>query len=289
MNRMTIGVRLALGFALIISLLVVSMAISIYRLQAMDDFTESRVPKLATGGKIVEVLLQSSRQMRNVLILDHQDQIKSELAGVQKNRELVRELLARIEALVNDDAERKIFQDIAKARSAYEPLEQTFIDLAAKGDYVTAKDEMLGLLRIVQVKYIGAVDAFIEYQNASSASEARQAQASHRNARIALLALTLIAVAVGVLAAVLITRNLTKSLGGEPAYAADVASAIAEGDLTVEVRTRAGDRTSLLANMARMRDALSESVAEIRMSAEAVGSASGEIAKGNANLSRRTE
>ncbi|MDH5264184.1 MAG: methyl-accepting chemotaxis protein, partial [Betaproteobacteria bacterium] len=48
-------------------------------------------------------------------------------------------------------------------------------------------------------------------------------------------------------------------------------------------------RSSLLASMARMRDALSESVAEIRMSAEAVGSASGEIAKGNANLSRRTE
>ena len=289
MNRMTIGSRLSLGFALIISLLVVSMGISIYRLQAMDDFTESRVPKLATGGKIVEVLLQSARQMRNVLILDHQDQVKTELSGVQKNRELARDLLARIETLVNDDTERTLFQDIAKARGTYEPLEQTFIDLAAKGDYATAKDEMLGLLRVVQVKYIGAVNAFIEYQNASSASEARQAQASQKQTRMVLLALTLIAVAVGALAAVLITRNLTKSLGGEPAYAAEVASAIAEGNLTVEVRTRAGDRTSLLASMARMREALSESVAEIRMSAEAVGSASGEIAKGNANLSRRTE
>ena len=146
MKRLTIGARLSLGFALIISLLVVSMAISIYRLQAMDEFTQTRVPKLAAGGKIVETLLQSARQMRNVLILDHEEQIKSELADVHRNTELAKEMLDQVEKLLNDDTERNIFQDMTAARKAYEPLEQKYLDFAAKGDYSTAKDEMLGEL-----------------------------------------------------------------------------------------------------------------------------------------------
>jgi hypothetical protein len=45
---MTVGVRLALGFALVIAMLVASMAMSINRLQSLgssvEEFAQSRVP-----------------------------------------------------------------------------------------------------------------------------------------------------------------------------------------------------------------------------------------------------
>ena len=44
----------------------------------------------------------------------------------------------------------------------------------------------------------------------------------------------------------LITRNLLKVLGGEPAYAADVMRKVASGDFSVKVATRDGDQGSLL-------------------------------------------
>ena len=59
-------------------------------------------------------------------------------------------------------------------------------------------------------------------------------------------------------------RNILRQLGGEPAYAADIAGKIANGDLTVQVQTRDGDTTSLLAAMKEMNDKLVAIVTDVR-------------------------
>ncbi|QBK03655.1 chemotaxis protein [Hylemonella gracilis] len=86
-----------------------------------------------------------------------------------------------------------------------------------------------------------------------------------------------------------VTRAITGQLGGEPDYAANVAREIAAGNLLVDVQTKAGDRASLLAVMKEMRDSLAQVVSRVRQGAEAVSTASAEIAQGNSDLSSRTE
>jgi methyl-accepting chemotaxis protein len=290
---MTMKSRLALGFSLVIALLVISMSMSIRQLhvlgQSVEDFAQTRVPKLALGGKVVETLLQSARLMRNALILDHESEIATEIADVSRNTEVIHDSLAQIRKLVRDETEANLMKAVDSARAEYEPHEARFIEIAKKGDYSSAKDEMLGALRKAQGSYIQSVNAFIEYQTTNAEHEASQAQSGQKQARVVLVALMALAAIVAALAAWMITRSLIRSLGGEPAYAVNVARSIAEGDLTVGIATRARDTTSLLANMARMRDALAESVSEIRASARTVGQASNQIAQGNANLSTRTE
>jgi methyl-accepting chemotaxis protein len=293
MRNMSVATRLGLGFALVIGLLIACVATSIQQLHGLgarvEDFAQVRVPKLSLGGKVVESLLQSARQMRNVLVLDAEAEISSEIADVARNTDQVHEHLAQIKGLASGDTERNLLGAIEEARAKYDPLEQKFLAMAKKGDYSAAKDEMLGELRRAQDRYIGAVNAFIEYQSASGETEAREAQAGQRNARTMLIALGLLAAIVAGVAATVITRNLMLTLGGDPAYAVKVARAIAEGDLTIGIATRARDSSSVLASMARMRDALAASVSEIRASARMVQQASGQIAKGNADLSTRTE
>jgi methyl-accepting chemotaxis protein len=293
MTGMTVRVRLALGFSLVIALLVVSMATGVRQLQVLgssiDEFAQSRVPKLSLSGKIVETLLQSARQMRNVLLLDSESEVASELADVTRHSGEVHDLLAQVGKLVKEGTERGLFREIEAARTAYDPLEAQFVATAKKGDYPTAKDQMTGTLRKVQDRYISAVTSLIEYQMASGDAEARAAQESQARARNLLLVLAALGVVIAATAATLITKSLLRSLGGEPAYAARIAGLIAEGDLTVAVETKHGDRGSLLASIARMRDSLSASVSDIRSAAEVVGTASEQLAKGNANLSSRTE
>ena len=91
------------------------------------------------------------------------------------------------------------------------------------------------------------------------------------------------------LAVAVITRGLVRQLGGEPAYAADVAGRIAAGDLTMEVQGRADDRSSMLYAMAQMQQELTNTVGHIKGSAESIASATQQIASGNMDLSRRTE
>ncbi|MBB3211917.1 methyl-accepting chemotaxis protein [Herbaspirillum sp. Sphag1AN] len=102
----------------------------------------------------------------------------------------------------------------------------------------------------------------------------------------AILALVGIVVSAMMLA---IIRNITSSLGGEPAYAVDVAARIAGGDLTMQIETRAGDQRSLLYEMGRMRERLAAVIDGIRSGTESIDTGAKEIAAGNLDLSSRTE
>lgn len=101
-------------------------------------------------------------------------------------------------------------------------------------------------------------------------------------------ALVLIGVAMSLLCSAL-SRSITRSIGGEPAEAARVASAIAAGDLSVTVEIDGEDHASLLYALKTMRDQLVETVRGIQAAAAAITGASGEIAAGNQDLSSRTE
>jgi len=93
----------------------------------------------------------------------------------------------------------------------------------------------------------------------------------------------------GIALAYWITRNLLNQLGGEPAYATEIAGKIASGDLMVDVAVDARNRTSLLYAMKTMRDSLVKIVTEVRTGTDTIATASGQIASGNLDLSSRTE
>jgi methyl-accepting chemotaxis protein len=120
--------------------------------------------------------------------------------------------------------------------------------------------------------------AAIEKENAEN-------YASVRRQSIGLL---LIAVAVGFVLTLLVTRSLLQKLGGEPNYAAEVVTRIAEGDLSVRVQTANNDQSSLLYGMSRMVEKLKDIIGEVRGGAEALSSASAELSATAQGLSQGT-
>ena len=87
----------------------------------------------------------------------------------------------------------------------------------------------------------------------------------------------------------LIVRQLLAQLGGEPHDAVDLAQSVSQGDLSGHIGLRAGDRSSLLAQLDIMRESLGKVVSNVRQGAENVETSSAEIAQGNHDLSARTE
>jgi len=84
-------------------------------------------------------------------------------------------------------------------------------------------------------------------------------------------------------------RRLTRQLGGEPAYAKEIAGHIASGDLSGDIMLAPKDRSSMLHALKQMQTDLSETVGEITSSADAIALAASEISMGNVDLSHRTE
>jgi len=86
-----------------------------------------------------------------------------------------------------------------------------------------------------------------------------------------------------------LVRAIMRQLGGEPAYAAEIAQEVAKGNLAIHVALDPSDATSVLANMETMRANLAQLVQQVRQSSESIATGSSQIAMGNSDLSQRTE
>jgi methyl-accepting chemotaxis protein len=134
-----------------------------------------------------------------------------------------------------------------------------------------------------------ALERLADFKRKRATDARNNAASEYETMRVVMLAFVFGAMAAGVLLAVLIGRRLSAQLGGEPAYAADIADRIARGDLTARVATRPGDDSSMLASLGNMSTKLADIVGGIRHSSDSILFASREIAQGNTDLSQRTE
>jgi methyl-accepting chemotaxis protein len=86
-----------------------------------------------------------------------------------------------------------------------------------------------------------------------------------------------------------VNKSLRHTIGGAPEYVGEITQKIADGDLSIEVKTHATDQSSILHSVKAMQQRLADTIGEIRRSADTIATASGEIASGNMDLSARTE
>jgi len=133
------------------------------------------------------------------------------------------------------------------------------------------------------------VNTLIEERGAAAKSTIDNAASIFHASFVMLAALTLVLIALAFVVSEWVVRRLANQLGGEPAYAKEIASRIASGDLSNRINISGHDKASMLHALSGMQSGLSVTVAEIAASAEAIASASGEISQGNVDLSHRTE
>ncbi|AUX92854.1 methyl-accepting chemotaxis protein [Mixta gaviniae] len=102
------------------------------------------------------------------------------------------------------------------------------------------------------------------------------------------LMLVSIVVVCGVLG-LIFTRKIARPIGGEPAEAASLALAVAQGDLSRPISVQTNDSQSIFYAMQTMQQQLRNMVGEIMTASASVRSGASEIASGNLDLSSRTE
>ena len=129
----------------------------------------------------------------------------------------------------------------------------------------------------------------VEGRSASAKNLSEETSAIYANIRTLLIVLTLGGVLAGVALGVLITRSLTRQLGGEPGDVANAANAIASGDLSTHIDTQQAQPGSVVHAMHEMQAALRRIVSTVRESSDSIATGAQQIATGNSDLSQRTE
>jgi methyl-accepting chemotaxis protein len=130
------------------------------------------------------------------------------------------------------------------------------------------------------------VDALVEVETKLAQQRYDEAEKAGRAATRLSWIVFFFAAAAAAAAGLTVARAVSRQIGGEPEYAAEIARRVADGDLTVSIEVSAD--ASLLSAMRSMVERLSEVVAEVRASADGLASASKQVSGAAQSLSQVT-
>jgi methyl-accepting chemotaxis protein len=288
-----IGTRLKLGFGLVLLLTALLGATAYASLTtvktAARELADSWLPGLAhMGSARVAVLEIRDFEIKHSRALDagYMDEYE------EKMKTAATSLATSIKAFKDvglDAEEAKLFAAYEKAWGEYDVSHRKVLELGRAGKQDDAKDIGDGAAKMAADEVIASIDRLSAYEYAQGEAAGERANAIYQRARFGILAFVATALVIGLVMAFAITRGLIRQLGGEPRTAAELARAVATGDLTTTVPVRPGDTVSLMAALRDMQISLTRVVATVRQGSEGVAMASGEIAQGNNDLSGRTE
>jgi methyl-accepting chemotaxis protein len=293
---MKVGMRLGLGFALVLVLLVAVTVVGILRMAQIQDRLDHVVGVNNVSTRLViDMRNNVSERLASLRVLtlmtdpaDMEPELNKFKAQTGKYQD-AQQKLSQVFAANASGEEKALLEKIKEYEAAAMPAiaKASELYLAAKPEEATRV--MVKEIRPVQKKWMEALDALGQLEDKQNTQSQVDAEAAFANARNFMLVLLALAVVMGVAAAVVITRGLLKQLGGEPGYTARIAGSIAHGDLSIAIETKQSDRGSLLVEMKEMRNSLVGIVSQVRRGTETIGTASREIAAGNIDLSSRTE
>jgi methyl-accepting chemotaxis protein len=288
-NNLKLGVRLGLAFAFMLILLTTIATVSYTRVAALNDNIElmvnDRFPKTVQANDMIDSINAIARQLRNAYIYSGAEQQKS-IDSIPPQRKIISDNLETLNKSITSEKGREILKRIGDARAAYIADQDKFLDLLKADKKVDIVALMQGGLRRTQTDYLAAVNDLIKFQTEAMNKAGKEADelagATERLIIIVGSAAALMAVLLGWV----ITRSITKQLGGEPGYARDMVVRVAEGDLTAKLVTHPKDESSLLYAMKTMVDKLSQVVSEVNSGAQALASASEEVSATSQSLSQ---
>ena len=188
-------------------------------------------------------------------------------------------------SLARDAAEDRLAQDTGAKRADMQHAIDAFAAAIASGDHRAIVDAASAMTP-VYVVMTASDNALKKYQSELGERGYERAQQNYAALRIACVVM----VVLGVVMAGLSWLSLRRAIAGPIADALQHFERIARGDLREAVEVKSHDEMGLLlAGLSRMRSSLIDTVTTVRGGVESIGTATREIASGNADLSGRTE
>ncbi len=290
MRDLRIGMRLGLGFAIVLLLLAVMTGVGVLRMHSASRLTQELVEQrvhnerqMAEWNQIIEV--NAARAAAAYLAPDaaQQKAIEDVMAASSKRATEIQDYLGRT---LLDDASRQGHAAVIEARKRYIAVRKNTLAAKAAGDMANAQRLYNGDLNTTRDAYLGALAGLLKTQQTALDDTAAQIQRNYASGRNLLVALGLAAIVIGMLLAWRITRTITEPLQ----QAVRVAENVSSGDLTSDIAAASRDETGqLMAALKKMNGSLVTIVGQVRNGTDTISTASSEIAAGNLDLSSRTE
>jgi len=290
-TNLKIGVRLGLGFAILVMLLIATGFLGGNRLASLNGemsmVVNETYPKTVYANDIIIQENLIIRATRNLLLMSDPEQIKAQSAIFPPAFQAVATDMDKLDKGIKSERGRELFKEIQRSRTEYVAASDQVLKNIAAGE----KDKALALLFAggtfdLQQKYMKSLTELIKYQDKLMKDAGALVEQQYRSALNLIILLTATALLVAMAIAYFITRSITRPLN----RAVGLAETVAAGDLTSRIDSNSKDETGKLLSALKVMNArLLQIVGEVRVSTDTIATASSEIATGNLDLSSRTE
>jgi methyl-accepting chemotaxis protein len=287
--NLKIGVRLGLGFGVVLALLagvallgINGMSRSNDALHHIVDVNIHKIELLDTMSQSVHI---SARVIRTVALLHDENETNIQKKKIVEARRKYDEAFSELQKMSMDEAGQSFVAQIKEQGTVGRTDNDKFLELV-KTDQAQAVDFLIKEAIPTTAKWQDSLLNFIELQKEKSRKNEKAAEETYLSAQLLMLTMTGLAIALGGFIAWFSTRSITRPMR----EAVRIAQTVAAGDLTSRIDVNSTDETGqLLQALKDMNDSLVRIVEQVRTGTETIASASSQIASGNLDLSSRTE
>ena len=289
-NNVSVGKRLALAFALVLSLSIATILLALSRLHAVADATQQMMDNPIKSERLVgdwyrnihttirrtTAIARSSDPSLGAYFAEDQAQAVKSTSEYQK----------ALESLMQSDKEKALYAAIGEQRKAYGLVRDAIVKLKKEGSTEEALKALEEKFVPAAKLYQGGIEELLAVQRQEIDDLGKSIQANYQSSRNLMIALAVISLLLSATVVWLLSGSITQPLVQANAIARQVAS----GDLTANIDVQRSDEMGqLLGSLRDMQSSLVNVVSNVRQGSESVATASAEIAQGNNDLSARTE
>jgi len=285
-SNLKIGVRLGLGFALVLVMTASLAVIGIRDMTAIKkDFNtvvKGHNVKIALANGMQVQLDTVARAVRNIIIQNDAGFRQKQKERIAEARKGYDEAASKLGSLVTTEKGKKQLEEINASRETVRPLFDKTIELAMAGKNEEAAKGLLAL-HALQDKWFEGIESMVGLQEAESLQLVEDSEKAYNSAFQLMIAMSVASILLGVCSGYLVTRSVTRPIN----EAVEVANALAKGDLTVTVAARSKDETGLMmAAIAQMVVKLKEVVSSVKSASDNVAAGSQQMSSGSEELSQ---
>ncbi|KAA6166049.1 MULTISPECIES: methyl-accepting chemotaxis protein [Pseudomonas] len=278
MKQLTTAQRIVIGFAIAPLALVGLVFYALHDLATLKQQSEQIVqqdwPRIAPIMVIATGVRDNGRNTRDLLIDQDNQQAQ---ASIGTTRERITQAFATLEPLLDTAEGKAAYATLKSHREAYVAAFTQVQALIKQGAREQGLAQLKQQVMPAELDVFKSLDALMAMQGRLFTEREQAAQTLYDDARRTMIGLFLLCLTLVVAAAVIVTRSVTRPLGGEPDEVARVLKHIANGDLTIEVPLGNSADGSVMRNLHLMQQSLNQMVRHIAVSVDGVASSSEEL------------
>ncbi|POY81373.1 methyl-accepting chemotaxis protein [Pseudomonas amygdali pv. morsprunorum] len=279
-NPVSLATRIGLGFAAVVSLLILITAVGIQRVGFIDSTLEdvgdnaAKVQRYAINFR--GSVHNRAIALRDAVLVNNDQDLALHLAEMTRLEKDYIDSAAPMDQLFSRPTvsaeERQLLRGIKEIEQQTLGSTKSVIALRRTGDIAGAQALLLSQTSGDYSEWLKRINALIDHEEASIRVQLDNVQATASQFRGLMLLATAFAVLLSIVLSVFIIRFVKKTLGAEPVEVAQAIRRLAAGDLQKTITTAHPDSVMGVLKTALTR--LSETITEVRTAAQEVSQSS---------------